>query len=73
MDCTSAVQCHDYCSKPEPSALDLSISKNEELSNEIKDLKLKLKEIASKFWSKMVCRLRRVHPIVHTVSVIHLI
>ncbi|MGH0163616.1 UNVERIFIED_CONTAM: hypothetical protein FKN15_045392 [Acipenser sinensis] len=39
---------HDYCSVPEPAALDVALSKNEELSKEIEELKTKLEEMTVK-------------------------
>ncbi|KAI9547529.1 hypothetical protein NQZ68_017082 [Dissostichus eleginoides] len=36
---------HDYCSVPEPSALDMSYSATEDLSKVIEDLKKKLQEL----------------------------
>ena len=35
---------HDYCSAPEPAALDLSLEKNDELKREIEDLREKLEQ-----------------------------
>ncbi len=35
---------HDYCSVPEPAALDLSLSENEELKREIEDLRKQLEQ-----------------------------
>ncbi|ROJ46205.1 hypothetical protein DPX16_10930 [Anabarilius grahami] len=35
---------HDYCSVPEPAALDLSLCENEELKSEIEDLRKQLEQ-----------------------------
>ncbi len=35
---------HDYCSVPEPAALDLSLCENEELKREIEDLRKQLEQ-----------------------------
>ena len=35
---------HDYCSAPEPAALDLSLGQNEELKREIEDLREQLEQ-----------------------------
>ncbi|RXM35736.1 hypothetical protein EOD39_12664 [Acipenser ruthenus] len=48
MDCSVTLLTHDYCSVPEPAALDVALSKNEELSKEIKELKTKLEEMTVK-------------------------
>lgn len=41
---------HDYCSAPEPAALDLSLCENEELRREIEDLRKQLEQ------AKVNCR-----------------
>ncbi|RXM34923.1 THAP domain-containing protein 2 [Acipenser ruthenus] len=48
MDCSVMLLTHDYCSVPQPAALDVALSKNQELSKEIEELKTKLEEMTVK-------------------------
>ncbi|KAJ8353214.1 hypothetical protein SKAU_G00207810 [Synaphobranchus kaupii] len=45
IDVPMVLECHDYCARPEPSALDIAMEKNEEQRQEIEQLHNKLQEL----------------------------